>query len=59
MEKASIRCWDVWPRDGIGKKCLFAGGLLARVPREPSVSKLMPEEDIQYYVQQFKKSGFR
>ncbi|XP_024424640.2 bifunctional epoxide hydrolase 2 [Desmodus rotundus] len=35
------------------------GGLLARVPREPSVSKLMPEEDIQYYVQQFKKSGFR
>ncbi|KAM5308201.1 bifunctional epoxide hydrolase 2 [Glossophaga mutica] len=35
------------------------GGLLVKAPKEPSLSKLMPEEDIQYYVQQFKKSGFR
>ncbi|XP_053514300.1 bifunctional epoxide hydrolase 2 isoform X2 [Artibeus jamaicensis] len=35
------------------------GGLLVKAPKEPSLSKLMSEEDIQYYVQQFKKSGFR
>lgn len=35
------------------------GRFLARAPKEPSLSKLLSEEDIQYYVQQFKKSGFR
>lgn len=30
-----------------------------RAPENPSLSKLMTEEDIQFYVQQFKKSGFR
>ncbi|XP_036898135.1 bifunctional epoxide hydrolase 2 isoform X1 [Sturnira hondurensis] len=35
------------------------GRFLAKAPKEPSLSKLMSEEDIQYYVQQFKKSGFR
>ncbi|XP_035887951.1 bifunctional epoxide hydrolase 2 isoform X1 [Phyllostomus discolor] len=35
------------------------GGLLCKAPKEPSLSKLLSEEDIQYYVQQFKKSGFR
>lgn len=35
------------------------GGLLGKAPKEPSLSKLLSEEDIQYYVQQFKKSGFR
>ncbi|XP_054431978.1 bifunctional epoxide hydrolase 2 isoform X2 [Pteronotus mesoamericanus] len=33
--------------------------LFVKVPKEPSLSKLLSEEDIQYYVQQFKKSGFR
>lgn len=28
-------------------------------PGEPSLSKMVTEEDIQFYVQQFKKSGFR
>ncbi|XP_032990150.1 bifunctional epoxide hydrolase 2 isoform X1 [Rhinolophus ferrumequinum] len=36
-----------------------AGGLLVRTPENPSPSKLLTEEDIQFYVQQFKKSGFR
>lgn len=59
MGKARVRCWDAWPRDGSGRKCLFTGRFLARAPKEPSLSKLLSEEDIQYYVQQFKKSGFR
>lgn len=28
-------------------------------PKEPSLSGLVTEEDIRFYVQQFKKSGFR
>lgn len=28
-------------------------------PKEPSLSRLVTEEDIRFYVQQFKKSGFR
>uniref|UniRef100_A0A8C9M2W4 Bifunctional epoxide hydrolase 2 n=1 Tax=Panthera tigris altaica TaxID=74533 RepID=A0A8C9M2W4_PANTA len=40
-------------------KWLFAGGLFVRTPEEPSLSHIVTEEDIQFYVQQFKKSGFR
>ncbi|XP_039732116.1 bifunctional epoxide hydrolase 2 [Pteropus medius] len=35
------------------------GGLFVRTPEEPSLSRMVTEEDIQFYVQQFKKSGFR
>uniref|UniRef100_A0ABI7ZI24 AB hydrolase-1 domain-containing protein n=1 Tax=Felis catus TaxID=9685 RepID=A0ABI7ZI24_FELCA len=35
------------------------GGLFVRTPEEPSLSHIVTEEDIQFYVQQFKKSGFR
>uniref|UniRef100_A0A8D0N443 AB hydrolase-1 domain-containing protein n=1 Tax=Sus scrofa TaxID=9823 RepID=A0A8D0N443_PIG len=35
------------------------GGLFVGTPEEPSLSRLVTEEDIQFYVQQFKKSGFR
>uniref|UniRef100_A0A452SYI3 Bifunctional epoxide hydrolase 2 n=1 Tax=Ursus maritimus TaxID=29073 RepID=A0A452SYI3_URSMA len=35
------------------------GGLLVRAPEEPSLSSIVTEEDIQVYVQQFQKSGFR
>nr|KAF6400916.1 epoxide hydrolase 2 [Rousettus aegyptiacus] len=35
------------------------GGLLVGTPEEPSLSRMVTEEDIQFYVQQFKKSGFR
>uniref|UniRef100_A0A8C6C1I7 Bifunctional epoxide hydrolase 2 n=1 Tax=Monodon monoceros TaxID=40151 RepID=A0A8C6C1I7_MONMO len=35
------------------------GGLFVSTPGEPSLSKMVTEEDIQFYVQQFKKSGFR
>ncbi|KAM4802525.1 bifunctional epoxide hydrolase 2 isoform X3 [Urocitellus parryii] len=35
------------------------GGLFVNTPEEPSLSKMVSEEDIQFYVQQFKKSGFR
>ncbi|XP_039073312.1 bifunctional epoxide hydrolase 2 isoform X3 [Hyaena hyaena] len=35
------------------------GGLFVRTPQEPSLSRIVTEEDIQFYVQQFKKSGFR
>ncbi|GAB5570333.1 bifunctional epoxide hydrolase 2 isoform X2 [Prionailurus iriomotensis] len=34
-------------------------GLFVRTPEEPSLSHIVTEEDIQFYVQQFKKSGFR
>lgn len=44
---------------GRGNKWLFAGGLFVGTPEEPSLSRLVTEEDIQFYVQQFKKSGFR
>ncbi|XP_049627384.1 bifunctional epoxide hydrolase 2 [Suncus etruscus] len=36
-----------------------SGGLFVKVPQKPSLSRIMTEEDIQFYVQQFKKSGFR
>uniref|UniRef100_A0A2K6UVL9 Bifunctional epoxide hydrolase 2 n=3 Tax=Saimiri boliviensis TaxID=27679 RepID=A0A2K6UVL9_SAIBB len=35
------------------------GGLFVRSLEEPSLSRMVTEEDIQFYVQQFKKSGFR
>ncbi|XP_057580088.1 bifunctional epoxide hydrolase 2 [Hippopotamus amphibius kiboko] len=35
------------------------GGLFVKTPEEPSLSKMVTEEDIQFYVQQFRKSGFR
>ncbi|XP_036279678.1 bifunctional epoxide hydrolase 2 isoform X1 [Pipistrellus kuhlii] len=35
------------------------GGLFVKSPKEPSLSRLVTEEDIRFYVQQFKKSGFR
>uniref|UniRef100_A0A8C9PR21 Bifunctional epoxide hydrolase 2 n=1 Tax=Spermophilus dauricus TaxID=99837 RepID=A0A8C9PR21_SPEDA len=35
------------------------GGLFVNTPEEPSLSKMVSEEEIQFYVQQFKKSGFR
>lgn len=41
------------------KKICEMGGLLVKTPKEPSLSRIMTEEDIQFYVQQFKKSGFR
>ncbi|XP_016070351.1 PREDICTED: bifunctional epoxide hydrolase 2 [Miniopterus natalensis] len=41
------------------KKTCERGGLLVKTPKEPSLSRIMTEEDIQFYVQQFKKSGFR
>ncbi|XP_058406445.1 bifunctional epoxide hydrolase 2 isoform X2 [Diceros bicornis minor] len=36
-----------------------AGGILVRSPEEPTLSSILTEEDLQFYVQQFKKSGFR
>lgn len=35
------------------------GGLFVKSPKEPSLSRLVTEEDIRFYVQQFKKSRFR
>ncbi|XP_055283246.1 bifunctional epoxide hydrolase 2 [Moschus berezovskii] len=35
------------------------GGLFVNTPEEPTLSKMLTEEDIQFYVQEFKKSGFR
>ncbi|XP_048657488.1 bifunctional epoxide hydrolase 2 isoform X1 [Marmota marmota marmota] len=35
------------------------GGLFVNTPEEPSLSKMVTEEEVQFYVQQFKKSGFR
>ncbi|XP_004614748.2 bifunctional epoxide hydrolase 2 isoform X2 [Sorex araneus] len=35
------------------------GGLFVKTPQQPSLSRITTEEDIQFYVQQFKKSGFR
>jgi soluble epoxide hydrolase/lipid-phosphate phosphatase len=35
------------------------GGLFVKTPKDPGLSKMVTEEEIQFYVQQFKKSGFR
>lgn len=36
-----------------------AGGLLVGLPEDPPPSSLLPEPVLQYYVQQYQKSGFR
>ncbi|XP_059553510.1 bifunctional epoxide hydrolase 2-like isoform X1 [Myotis daubentonii] len=35
------------------------GGLFVESPEDPSLSRIVTEEDIRFYVQQFRKSGFR
>lgn len=40
-------------------KATEMGGLLVGTPEDPKVSKITTEEEIEYYIQQFKKSGFR
>ncbi|XP_053316714.1 bifunctional epoxide hydrolase 2 [Spea bombifrons] len=35
------------------------GGLLVGAPEDPPLSKMLKESDLQFYVSQFKKSGFR
>ncbi|CAO2591363.1 Bifunctional epoxide hydrolase 2 [Lemmus lemmus] len=40
-------------------KATEMGGLLVNTPENPSLSKITTEEEIEFYVQQFKKSGFR
>ncbi|XP_008047299.2 bifunctional epoxide hydrolase 2 [Carlito syrichta] len=35
------------------------GGLFVKTPEDPGLSKIVTEEEIQFYVQQFKKSSFR
>lgn len=59
IENTSVGCWDARLGSGRGNRWLFAGGLLVGTPEEPSLSRMVTEEDIQFYVQQFKKSGFR
>eukprot|EP00069_Balaena_mysticetus_P015478 bmy_22531T0 len=54
-----VGTWTPDPEGGRGNKWLFVGGLFVSTPEEPSLSKMVTEEDIQFYVQQFKKSGFR
>ena len=54
-----VGTWTPDPEGGRGNKWLFVGGLFVNTPEEPSLSKMVTEEDIQFYVQQFKKSGFR
>ena len=35
------------------------GGMFVGLPEDPPPSSLLSKEDMEYYVQQFKKSGFR
>uniref|UniRef100_A0A7M4E4M2 Epoxide hydrolase 2 n=1 Tax=Crocodylus porosus TaxID=8502 RepID=A0A7M4E4M2_CROPO len=35
------------------------GGVLVGLPKDPPPSLILPEPDLQYYIQQYKKSGFR
>ncbi|KAM5264649.1 bifunctional epoxide hydrolase 2 [Ctenodactylus gundi] len=35
------------------------GGLFVKIPEDPGLSRMVTEEEIQFYVEQFKKSGFR
>lgn len=37
----------------------FVGGILVNTLEDPTISKITTEEEIEFYVQQFKKSGFR
>ncbi|XP_026518957.2 bifunctional epoxide hydrolase 2-like [Terrapene carolina triunguis] len=38
---------------------LSAGGLLVGMPEDPPPSQILAGADLQYFIQQFKKSGFR
>nr|XP_048277802.1 bifunctional epoxide hydrolase 2 [Myodes glareolus] len=40
-------------------KATEMGGLLVNTPENPSLSKITTEEEIEFYVQQFKKTSFR
>ncbi|XP_029397204.1 bifunctional epoxide hydrolase 2 [Mus pahari] len=40
-------------------KATEMGGILVNTPEDPKLSKITTEEEIEFYVQQFKKSGFR
>ncbi|KAK7820702.1 hypothetical protein U0070_026246 [Myodes glareolus] len=40
-------------------KATEMGGLLVNTPENPSLSKITTEEEIKFYVQQFKKTSFR
>lgn len=40
-------------------KATELGGILVNAPENPSLSRITTEEEIEFYVQQFKKSGFR
>ncbi|XP_072039834.1 bifunctional epoxide hydrolase 2-like [Amphiura filiformis] len=35
------------------------GGILVGLPEKPTLSTLLTQEDLEYYVQEYKKSGFR
>lgn len=37
----------------------LVGGILVNTLEDPTSSKITTEEEIEFYVQQFKKSGFR
>lgn len=41
------------------QKATEMGGILVNTPEDPGVSKITTEEEIEFYIQQFKKSGFR
>lgn len=41
------------------EKATEMGGILVNTPEDPRLSKITTEEEIDFYVQQFKKSGFR
>uniref|UniRef100_A0A7M4E5D6 Epoxide hydrolase 2 n=1 Tax=Crocodylus porosus TaxID=8502 RepID=A0A7M4E5D6_CROPO len=45
--------------DGLPPLPLSAGGVLVGLPKDPPPSLILPEPDLQYYIQQYKKSGFR
>lgn len=40
-------------------KATEMGGILVNTPENPTLSKITTEEEIEFYVQQFKKTGFR
>nr|XP_004665897.2 bifunctional epoxide hydrolase 2 [Jaculus jaculus] len=40
-------------------KITESGGLFVNAPEDPGLSKMLTEEDLEFYVQQFKKTGFR
>uniref|UniRef100_A0A8I3NU44 Bifunctional epoxide hydrolase 2 n=2 Tax=Canis lupus familiaris TaxID=9615 RepID=A0A8I3NU44_CANLF len=56
--KSFFRASDGKPFLNVGR-VRERGGLLVKTPEEPSLSSIVTEEDIQFYVQQFQKSGFR